>query len=378
MSPATIALCIFAFVLALLAGSLTNVLIYRIPKSLSIIEPGSFCPHCKTPLSWYEKLPLLSYIFLWGKCSHCKSKISLQYPWIELLLALLAIPFIYQYIFWDDYSKAELIRDFSKYLFTLAYLAIAVSIAFIDFKHHKIPHELTYSGICLALLQVLIADYASFVQTYSFESFFFVLFNSGVKSLLIDIGLAFFIMDVSIHLANRLYYKKQALKVFSSGTVLRSEFLAKHISSWYLFIIGFLIFLFIAKQNQFLDLMLLLMGLSYMINDIFLDFYFLPKSLREEEKSQAESSEKTVMGGGDIAMMAFISAILGLKNAFLVLFAAFYIAVSLLVIRVLISLIKNLFSGKVQTLLVPKHIALGPSLAIALIVAMILRGLIRS
>ena len=66
---------------------------YRLIHWKSIIIPGSYCPHCKHPLAWYDNIPLLSFIILCGKCRYCKNPISWLYPFIELitLIAMLAL-----------------------------------------------------------------------------------------------------------------------------------------------------------------------------------------------------------------------------------------------------------------------------------------------
>jgi leader peptidase (prepilin peptidase)/N-methyltransferase len=82
---------VYAFVilvLGLVVGSFANVLIYRIPRGISILRPSSFCPECKEPLSANEKIPVLSYLTLGGRCSHCGRKISPRYPVVELGNAL--------------------------------------------------------------------------------------------------------------------------------------------------------------------------------------------------------------------------------------------------------------------------------------------------
>jgi leader peptidase (prepilin peptidase)/N-methyltransferase len=83
----------FAFVLGLLMGSFLNVCISRLPKEnpaeRSIVKPRSHCPKCKTPIAWYDNIPLLSYLLLGGKCRACMAKISAVYPGVELLTGLL-------------------------------------------------------------------------------------------------------------------------------------------------------------------------------------------------------------------------------------------------------------------------------------------------
>ena len=80
---------IFVFIFGLLFGSFFNVVGWRIPKKLSIVKPGSFCPHCKHRLKWYELIPVFSYLIQGGKCRACKEKIAPFYTITELLTGIL-------------------------------------------------------------------------------------------------------------------------------------------------------------------------------------------------------------------------------------------------------------------------------------------------
>ena len=80
---------ILFMVLGLAIGSFLNVLILRVPKGESISFPASHCPKCNKKLKFYHNIPLLSWIFLGGKCAYCKEKISLQYPLVELLVSII-------------------------------------------------------------------------------------------------------------------------------------------------------------------------------------------------------------------------------------------------------------------------------------------------
>lgn len=82
---------ILAALFGLVFGSFANVLILRDKRRLSILTGRSECPHCKHPLAWYDLLPVLSFMWLGGKCRYCKKKISWQYPLVELLSAALAV-----------------------------------------------------------------------------------------------------------------------------------------------------------------------------------------------------------------------------------------------------------------------------------------------
>ncbi|MGH7336880.1 MAG: prepilin peptidase, partial [Myxococcota bacterium] len=78
-----------ALVLGLCVGSFLNVVIHRLPRDESIVHPSSHCPSCKTPVRWYDNLPLLSYLWLRGRCRGCGARISLRYPIVELLTGAL-------------------------------------------------------------------------------------------------------------------------------------------------------------------------------------------------------------------------------------------------------------------------------------------------
>ncbi len=94
MFPLTL---VIAFLFGLVFGSFLNVCIYRIPREKSVAWPPSACPHCNTHIAWYDNIPLLSYLFLRGKCRHCKKPISLQYPVVELLTGLLTVAFVWRF-----------------------------------------------------------------------------------------------------------------------------------------------------------------------------------------------------------------------------------------------------------------------------------------
>ncbi|MBI4713186.1 MAG: prepilin peptidase [Planctomycetes bacterium] len=130
---------IFAFLFGLVFGSFFNVLIYRLPLGKSIIKPGSACPNCGNPIKWYHNIPVLSYIILGGRCAHCRVRISLRYPLVELLTgALFALTV-------GVYSA-----DIARLTITLYLVSILLVVTFIDFAHRIIPDEISISGMILA------------------------------------------------------------------------------------------------------------------------------------------------------------------------------------------------------------------------------------
>src|SRR5215813_13955632 len=80
-----------ALVLGLVIGSFLNVVIIRLPQGGSIATPRSRCPNCKEPIHWYDNIPILSYLFLRGRCRRCKKRISARYPFIEALSGALGV-----------------------------------------------------------------------------------------------------------------------------------------------------------------------------------------------------------------------------------------------------------------------------------------------
>lgn len=76
---------IFAFVWGLLWGSFANVVIYRVPRGMSVVTPRSRCGVCETPVAWYDNIPVLSYLVLGGRCRHCKTRFGMRYLMVELI-----------------------------------------------------------------------------------------------------------------------------------------------------------------------------------------------------------------------------------------------------------------------------------------------------
>jgi leader peptidase (prepilin peptidase) / N-methyltransferase len=134
------ALAIALFVAGLAFGSFLNVCISRIPRDLSVVTPRSFCPHCQAPIAWYDNLPLISWILLRGRCRHCRHTISLRYPAVELLTALL---FVASYSWFGVTAMA---------LKACVFCFLVVGLIFMDAETGYLPAEFTYAGIALGLL----------------------------------------------------------------------------------------------------------------------------------------------------------------------------------------------------------------------------------
>ena len=123
----------------LLFGSFLNVLILRIPKDQSVVFPSSHCPKCKNKLKWYHNIPLFSWIFLGGKCAYCKDKISIQYPLIELMSAV---------IFALCYYRSDSV--FHAIIAGLVF-ALLLGLSLIDLRYKAVPDSLNLSALTLAI-----------------------------------------------------------------------------------------------------------------------------------------------------------------------------------------------------------------------------------
>ena len=131
---------IFVFLFGLCFGSFLNVIVYRLPRSLSLVHPPSRCPSCDYRLGFVDLIPLVGYLILRGRCRQCSIKISPRYPIVELLTGFL---FLLLFVIFN------LSIDFVFYL-TLLFLLLAISL--IDLKHRIVPNRIVAAGLIAALI----------------------------------------------------------------------------------------------------------------------------------------------------------------------------------------------------------------------------------
>lgn len=139
---------LIAVVLGLLIGSFLNVVIGRLPHGQSIVRPGSHCPKCEHELRWFENVPVVSYFVLRGRCRSCKEAISIRYPVVELLTALLFLAAKLRY----GWSIELIVRDFP-------FLAILIAVTFIDLDLRIIPDPLSLGGLAWGLITALVFSF---------------------------------------------------------------------------------------------------------------------------------------------------------------------------------------------------------------------------
>jgi len=134
-----VAEAVFATLLGALAGSFANVAIHRLPRHESVITPRSRCPHCGSLIRARDNIPLLSFLWLRGRCRDCGARISWRYPLVETSTALLFLA-----AWWTFGLSAATL---SAWILAL----IMVIVIFVDLDHQIIPDAVTYPGLVFGL-----------------------------------------------------------------------------------------------------------------------------------------------------------------------------------------------------------------------------------
>jgi prepilin signal peptidase PulO-like enzyme (type II secretory pathway) len=155
---------VIIFIFGSMIGSFLSCIVYRLEQGKTFLKGRSFCPKCRHYLSWTDLFPVLSYIFLGGKCRYCKQKISPQYPLIELATGLLFVSFL---------SASPSLPNL---IFNLTAASILIIIFVFDLKHYVIPDGAVYLAIGLALVRFFyFGNYENILYALSFSFFFFLL-----------------------------------------------------------------------------------------------------------------------------------------------------------------------------------------------------------
>lgn len=166
-------------------GSFANVVIYRVPRGLSVVNPPSACGSCGTPIKWYDNIPIFSYLALGGKCRNCHAPYSIRYMLVELIMGLL-------FAFAAFYFHSFFITLFAAiFIFTL------IVLFWIDYEHYILPDIITIPFAILGLIIAAGLDLAfhagyPFYQTSTFQAivgatggygFFYLLGSIGQMAL---------------------------------------------------------------------------------------------------------------------------------------------------------------------------------------------------
>ncbi|MCX7774420.1 MAG: prepilin peptidase [Clostridia bacterium] len=178
---------VFVFIFGLCVGSFLNVCIYRIPLEKSIAFPPSCCPGCGTRLKPLDLIPVISYIFLGGKCRYCQKKISIKYPLVELLTGI-----TWLFIFLRYGLSIETLALI--FLFT-----VLIPILFIDLEHMIIPDGLVLTGLiggaALFIYHIAVKPFSLYQSSLWYAPLIGVVSASGILLVVALIGLAIYKND---------------------------------------------------------------------------------------------------------------------------------------------------------------------------------------
>ena len=187
---------LYAFIIGSCIGSFINVVVYRFPNDLSIIRPRSFCPKCKTELTWRENIPLVSWLIQRGRCKNCETSISIRYLLVEFTTAILFIVFINSSPSFYS-SNSDL---FFNIFFSWIFLSLLICIALIDIDSLWIPQGLINFGFLTGLLGLI------FIGLFNNKFIDFYLLVQGLSSSI----MSFFIFESLRYLAKYIF-KKDAI-----------------------------------------------------------------------------------------------------------------------------------------------------------------------
>ncbi len=155
---------IYCSIFGLLFGSLANVLILRIPKNEDVVLKSSHCPKCQGKIKWYMNIPLLSFLFLKGKCFYCSKKISWQYPLVEFSMGLVGFYLAPQYFSFEN-SFLFLFYFFTAFGFIIHFI--------VDIRHQILPDSINLFLLLTALL------YSILTKDWKFYTYGFVIGFGG-------------------------------------------------------------------------------------------------------------------------------------------------------------------------------------------------------
>ena len=166
-------------------GSFLNVVVYRLPRGMSLSTPSSHCPKCEHPIRWYDNLPVVGWLRLRGRCRDCGISISYRYPVIEALVAAIFVVLWGVEVVPFSTTVDQFAQAICLFVWHVTVMSVLVCIALIDFDRQSIPKSLfafvfSVAGVILVAQQSLPKDW----QMLTRERPFFGTLGVGVVDLL--------------------------------------------------------------------------------------------------------------------------------------------------------------------------------------------------
>jgi len=238
-----------AFIFGSIAGSFLNCIIYRIETNQSFLKGRSFCPFCKHKLNFFDLIPIFSFFFLEGRCRYCKTKISWQYPLVEIGAGLIFLSIAIYHLSPTSYQLSIIIDNLPLIIYQLLIACFLIVVFVYDLKHFIIPDKVIFPAIASALLYNFYAAFVNNNASIIFNSFlaagiaagFFlsIVFVSRGKWMGIgDIKLAFLIGAIIgvglVLLKNKGLKSEIPFGPFLVTSVFMTLFWGEKIINWYL------------------------------------------------------------------------------------------------------------------------------------------------
>lgn len=193
------------FVFGTMVGSFLNVCIHRMPRGESVVSPPSHCPHCRYSIPWYLNMPLLTWLYLRGRCRNCGAPIAPRYFLVELLTGVTFLGC------WLGFGResAWLALIYS------GFIAALIAASFIDFEHFIIPDEITLGGVGVGFLVSLLVPALHGAETSAGA------IERSVIGILVGAGLVYGILRLSKLLYGRQRFDLPAdTRIFFTETAL--------------------------------------------------------------------------------------------------------------------------------------------------------------
>jgi leader peptidase (prepilin peptidase)/N-methyltransferase len=149
----------FALAFGLIWGSFLNVVIYRVPRGMSVVRPPSHCPACDKPIAPWDNVPVLSYVLLRGRARCCGARVSPRYPLVELMGGALSLAIVQRVILALP-PGTPATRAAAVFGADLALSLGLVAAAFIDAEHMYLPDPITLGGAVLGLATSTLRGYS--------------------------------------------------------------------------------------------------------------------------------------------------------------------------------------------------------------------------